>query len=703
MKHHESASLEEKITLFSTEADVGATLKEEQQRVAEMATQLGLKSEQLSALQAVMKWAVLLRNSTPTSEKEKLRSYLDVMGYLPKDRRIVANAEKSKDRIEECVPVLLDHFARNEISPGDFLEADTSTLRNQFEDLTRSQIELLKSILEHQCNLDQADLKDLIAQFPFPITRVNFFGRFIAGGCDDPRKAIRYLRICTPYFVRLRSLLEGLGNDRYRFLVLRGIESTVDYVSTESPDDSDPDADALQHLLNQDTEPVGLSKEAVDMVTACIDYAHDFVEDRAPFQCIKVPELPGFGTDHIDTPERTQLAAEVIDWLIAGNKDGELLQRKSLSVEYEKDYKKTKKDLQELRKVRNKHRRNAPEDQDNKKAMSIWEREDDKIEREIEDLEKKIKRADQDRRKRKTILKQLEEAEASRSSIRRFREEIAQALEQERKIVFTLLGKTDGHSLCRYIDRAFNTTKDRNREGVKVLREASFLLSPFAKDQIQHNRVRGFESITEQQIREFHFATGELGASLKFILERILPEKIDPKVGMLIDALQAQVELPGITERKHFTYLVKAWSGKRKPKPEDYLAYTFEHATTFNEANLQAILHVLRELGIAELPPRCRELSAERFNHAPAILKQFQIYSESYKPNKLGQLPAVFTDIATLDAYRSLHLDAYGMAEEVRLLERHLMERGIVCIVDTTNFHPELGTISQEEKSKDDI
>ena len=57
--------------------------------------------------------------------------------------------------------------------------------------------------------LDGADLRDLIAQFPFPITSVNFFGRFIAGGCDDPRKAIRYLRLCTPFFVRLRSLLEG--------------------------------------------------------------------------------------------------------------------------------------------------------------------------------------------------------------------------------------------------------------------------------------------------------------------------------------------------------------------------------------------------------------------------------------------------------------------------------------------------------------
>src|SRR5205807_4326753 len=51
----------------------------------------------------------------------------------------------------------------------------------------------------------------------------------------------------------------------------------------------------------------------------------------------------------------------------------------------------------------------------------------------------------------------------------------------------------------------------------------------------------------------------------------------------------------------------------------------------------------------------------------------------------------------------TLHLDAFGMAEEVKVLERQLLERGIVCIVDTTNFHPELGAVVAEEKIKDDV
>src|SRR5205807_6854906 len=113
---------------------------------------------------------------------------------------------------------------------------DTESLAQRFAGLTRSQLDLLKAILRHQRALDEADLRDLIAQFPFPVTPVNFFGRFIAGGCDDPRKAIRYLRLCTPFFVRLRSLLEGLSNDRFRFLVVQGVDDFAPEMKEEAAD-----------------------------------------------------------------------------------------------------------------------------------------------------------------------------------------------------------------------------------------------------------------------------------------------------------------------------------------------------------------------------------------------------------------------------------------------------------------------------------
>ena len=81
---------------------------------------------------------------------------------------------------------------------------------------------------------------------------------------------------------------------------------------------------------------------------------------------------------------------------------------------------------------------------------------------------------------------------------------------------------------------------------------------------------------------------------------------------------------------------------------------------------------MLRELGFADIPARCKELSTERFNHAPTLLNQFQVYARSYRPNKLGSLPAVFRTSPPSNDYRTLHLDAFGMAEEVKVLERHL-------------------------------
>jgi MoxR-like ATPase len=702
-KHTHPAA--ETVTLLAAEAAAGGAVAAAQQRVDDLAARLGVGGARLSALHAVMAWAAFLRPSTDPDDREALRTYLDLMGYLPADRKIVASAERSRNTIDAALPGLLEGFADGELDPETFPEADAEPRPPRLAGLTRSQLDLLKSILRQQRALDGADPRDLVTQFPFPVTRVNFFGRFIAGGCDDPRKAIRYLRLNTPFFVRIRSLLEGLSNDRFRFLVIQGV--TKEDVPEEKEEAAESPAEAVQNQ-KPPAAPAMLAKEAAELLHASIDNAHDFVGggDPAiptPLACVKVPDLPQFATDHIDHGEQAQLAAEFMDWLLTGNRDGALLRRKALSVESERDYRKTKRDLRRSRARRKKHHQDAPADQDNKKAMSVWEREDARLARAIDDAENRIKQADRERARRKTILQQLDAAEAGRARIRKFREETAQAARLGKRLVLSLLGGSDGAVFCKYLDRAFSTGPDRARQGVKWLRVASFLLTPAAAQHLRDNRVQGFGSAAEQQLRDFPIVPAQLGPTLRFVLERILPEKIDPKVSMLIDALRLHVRLPGATERKHFTYLVRKWCGKKDPKPDDYLLYAFEHAAFLGEHELQSVLIVLRELGFADVPARCKELSAERFNHAPAILNQFQVYARSYQPNKLGRLPAVFTDAATLNDYRTLHLDAFGMAEEVKVLERHLLERGIACIVDTTNFHPELGAVVMEEKIKEDV
>src|SRR5215471_3435730 len=256
------------VTLFAPEASPNGTLTAEQQHVEQVAARLGLGGAQLSALHAVMAWAVFLRPSTGPGDRERLREYLDVMGYLPADRKIVANAERSRDAIDEAVPQLLYEIAHCKFNPETFPDAEDAKAYQEFTGLTRSQLDLLKSILRHQCALDGADLRDLIAQFPFPVTSVNFFGRFIAGGCDDPRKAIRYLRLCTPFFVRIRSLLEGLSNDRFRFLVIQGINAAKEYAAEEAGESAASPPDGSQDAA---PEPPALDKDAAGLLHAAID------------------------------------------------------------------------------------------------------------------------------------------------------------------------------------------------------------------------------------------------------------------------------------------------------------------------------------------------------------------------------------------------------------------------------------------------
>jgi hypothetical protein len=89
-----------------------------------------------------------------------------------------------------------------------------------------------------------------------------------------------------------------------------------------------------------------LDNEAAELLHASINNAHDFVGGceaaiPTPLVCIKVPDVPNVATDHIDRNEQARLAAEFIDWLLTGNRDGALLRRKALSVESERDYRKT--------------------------------------------------------------------------------------------------------------------------------------------------------------------------------------------------------------------------------------------------------------------------------------------------------------------------------------------------------------------------
>src|SRR5258707_14327264 len=90
------------VTLFAANASANGTASAERQRVEHLTGRLGLGRAQTSAVQAVMTWAVFLRPSTDQPDREGLRDYLDVLGYLPDDRKIVGNVGRSRVGVESC-------------------------------------------------------------------------------------------------------------------------------------------------------------------------------------------------------------------------------------------------------------------------------------------------------------------------------------------------------------------------------------------------------------------------------------------------------------------------------------------------------------------------------------------------------------------------------------------------------------------------
>src|SRR5262245_50112647 len=73
----------ETVNLFAADPSANGTVTAERRLVEQLTRQLGLDRAQTSAVHAVMTWAVFLRPSTDRDDREHLRNYLDVMGYLP--------------------------------------------------------------------------------------------------------------------------------------------------------------------------------------------------------------------------------------------------------------------------------------------------------------------------------------------------------------------------------------------------------------------------------------------------------------------------------------------------------------------------------------------------------------------------------------------------------------------------------------------
>jgi hypothetical protein len=249
----------------------------------------GLSDETRAAVHAVLMWKHLM--TTAGGVRNRVRDQMHERGYLP-DRATMAHALQGNGFVPSAAQHVLQALLEKRMRPEEIVAADPAEFARQTNlPLSRSRVAVLQSIMRHELQLYAEDLADLARRFPYPITRGNFFGKFIAGSGQSPERAARHLQLAMPFFIRMQTVIEGLRNDKRNFLVIgRKAEST-------------------DEKGEKKIEWESLSERERELVEACIRHAPDFedphrAERETPdFALIDIPELLTIEEDEDDDDE----------------------------------------------------------------------------------------------------------------------------------------------------------------------------------------------------------------------------------------------------------------------------------------------------------------------------------------------------------------------------------------------------------------
>jgi MoxR-like ATPase len=638
-------------------------------------------------LAGVSKWRSLLLADADSPKKEELLDAYQAMGYVPSGMASSSAALSGDARVIEPVSSrIMDDLASGRVTLGDITNKQPVEVKARYyPELTTPQIRLLQSIVAQESHLHTLDISGLIKQLPFPITPTNYLGRFIAKGCESPHRAARHLQLAIPFLVRMRSLFEGLNNSILNFLNI--------YIASPQ-NGSGPQ-------MNQKRVTPETRRNTIEVIHAAINHSWDFfgtseTDPTKRLTCVAVPRLPDVNVEHIDPKRWNELAIALYDWLLLGDRFHELLntqkltpQREKLSAEYATKLKDMKLEIKAL------------EDQLEREGISQKEKrsvEGDlkKVRERFSRIEKHALDLDEERKLVIPIIAQLEDHLSRTPQIRSFRSEVKKAQSAGHRIVFSFLhhSKTDRPgSILRFFELAFNPApKFANSSCSKVLKGSSYLITDEIAEAIGSQHSRRSELLNDRHLRQFDVDTTEFNGSVRFLIAGIVPQREDPKLHLLVDAIASYLELPGVQSRSELSALAKEATGRKELSAKDLLDYTFERLPSMSHEDLLKILDVLHRLRMPRLSPRAEEISLERFKHPPYILSSFALYAERYRPNKIGTCPDIFRNRASFTDYLDTGIDAFGVEPEVQAVQRHLTERGIVAIVDGTNYHPELDT-----------
>ncbi len=658
-----------------------------QRNLSKSFAELNFTPAQSSGITAIISLGQLFNSETP-EQRQLLRTYFKELGYLPDaPNSYITRAIKDGQKINGTLDRLVGDLVRGKISADELAQKDFKEIKRAYPELNKAQIKLLQTMVKQQLDLDRLDVAAVESQFPLPVTQGNYFGRFLAAGCDTPDIGMRFLSHSTAFFVRMRSLIEGLSNDSKCYL-------HTDIISQS-------EVDARVEAGNKGAPGLGIGKlqNAIDILHTVINNSRDFfgtsgerAETFKPLRCIVVPQLPNPNIGHVPRKEHPALAHALYDWLFFGKKSSPYLTMKALSTEREDHYARLKAELANVKIKLNNHLATEPPA---KPAIAFrkWEGKEKAIHRRIDTLEKNIEDHDTERAEVRPILSQLEESASIMSAIRTFRSEIARAQAKGEKIVFSFFGERasqGGESILRLWDTAYNSKAAGESPGRNLIRTCSLLFTDEVNKSFQAGRSSGFQSILNTHTRRFTVNVDEINACTHQVLLPILPRKENSNTFEILKTIVNEFQIAGVHDERDLRYVVREATGKTEPSNNDFIDYAFEHGSNLGQEQLMRLFDVMRAANIPELPERSTQLAIGRYRHSPEMLSLFTQYCNSYHPNKIGDAPSIFTDLANFSSHLKSSVDALGMAPEIALVEKHLKEDGVVVIVDGTNYHPEL-------------
>lgn len=658
-----------------------------QSDIERTAEELKIPPLALSHISTVVTWREFLTTTTEEHRALLLR-YLHETGFIPKNRISFDPIYRNNEDVQKFSDTLIERFANGTLDLPSFLASPYQEHRKEFPLLSQAQFKLLVGMLEHQSRLTNLDVSTLDLQCPFPITQHNYFGRFITSGCETPQKAARHLQIASPFLVQIRNILDGLKNSAYNFLEIAVFSSVEeDYRSQEMPIPLD------KKLTNEER------LRLADILHAAIKNSTDLFgaanKDDVKLRLIHFPSLPNINCTHIDDKKQRELAVALYDWLFFDKKDSPLLKQKTLTSAEERSGKYASKKIEARTTKLESLQSNKPNRTASKREKNAWRREVVACKSDISEFQKTLSRLESQRSAVIPLIEQLERSESSLSAIKKFRKIIADAQQKGEKIVFTTLPRTGDSGtktsdFMTLLDWAFVGTGKGKAPSTELLRSSSMILCPFSSERIKGRRVSSEQSSVETRLRKIGLDADDLNSSAKLVLGKVLPKPEDPKLSRLITTIFRLNAIPGIGKESQLTYLVQKHSQRNTPKAEDYLDFLFERAPAMSQEELHKVLHAMYELDVKKLPNIAQRHALHRFRHPEGTLDAYSRYSKSYRPERLGILPELFTDLASFENYAQRGLDSLGVVTEVDKIQKHLATSGVVAIVDGTNYHPEL-------------